>query len=144
MSSVSHDTLPTQADLLPAGKLPLELLAELLAGLPTASPQLLLGPAAGEDAAVIDFAPGGERVLVAKSDPITFATDEIGYYAVNICVNDLAVTGATPRFYLPTLLAACGRRGRGAGAAHLSADRRQRAQRWTSSSRAGTAKSRMR
>lgn len=93
---------------LPAGKLPLDLLSELLAGLPTASPQLLLGPAAGEDAAVIDFAPGAERVLVAKSDPITFATDEIGYYAVNICVNDLAVTGATPRFYLPTLLLPAG------------------------------------
>ncbi len=58
----------------------------------------------GEDAAVIDFAPGSDRLLVAKSDPITFATDEIGYYAVNVCANDLAVTGATPRFYLPTLL----------------------------------------
>ncbi len=93
---------------LPAGKLPLSLLAELLSELPTASPELLLGPAAGEDAAVIDFAPGGDRVLVAKSDPITFATDEIGYYAVNICVNDLAVTGARPRFYLPTLLLPAG------------------------------------
>ncbi|MEZ4583565.1 MAG: AIR synthase related protein [Caldilineaceae bacterium] len=57
----------------------------------------------GEDAAVVDFAPGA-RLLVAKSDPITFATDEIGFYAVNVCANDLAVTGATPRFYLPTLL----------------------------------------
>jgi hydrogenase maturation factor len=69
---------------------------------------LLLGPSAGEDAAVIDFAPGDARVLVAKSDPITFATDEIGFYAVNVCVNDLAVTGATPRFYLPTLLLPAG------------------------------------
>jgi hydrogenase expression/formation protein HypE len=93
---------------LPAGKLPLTLLSELLDALPTDSPQLLLGPSAGEDAAVIDFAHGDERVLVVKSDPITFATDEIGYYAVNICVNDLAVTGATPRFYLPTLLMPAG------------------------------------
>ena len=87
-----------------AGKLPADLLADLLANLPIRHPQLLLGPAVGEDAAVIDFAPGSDRLLVAKSDPITFATDEIGYYAVNVCANDLAVTGATPRFYLPTLL----------------------------------------
>lgn len=72
--------------------------------LPTADPQLLLGPAVGEDAAVIKLAHDGETLLVAKSDPITFATNEIGYYAVNVCANDLAVTGATPRFYLPTIL----------------------------------------
>lgn len=94
-----HRTSP-----LVAGKLPADLLADLLADLPTRHPQLLLGPAVGEDASVIDFAPGHEQVLVAKSDPITFATDEIGYYAVNVCANDLAVTGATPRFYMPILL----------------------------------------
>jgi hydrogenase expression/formation protein HypE len=88
--------------LLAGGKLPSALLNRLLSSLPTEHPQLLLGPGVGEDAAVIEFTPG--RLLVAKSDPITFATDEIGYYAVNVCANDLAVTGATPRFYLPTLL----------------------------------------
>jgi hydrogenase maturation factor len=92
---------------LPSGKLPATLLAKLLQKLPTHDPALVLGPAVGEDAAVIDFAPG-ERLLVAKSDPITFATDEIGYYAVNVCANDLAVTGATPRFFLPTILLPAG------------------------------------
>lgn len=86
------------------GKIPHALLGELLGNLPTTHPALLLGPAVGEDAAVIDFASGSEQLLVAKSDPITFATDEIGYYAVNVCANDLAVTGAIPRFYLPTVL----------------------------------------
>lgn len=89
---------------LAAGKLPAPLLTELLVELPTTDPALLVGPSVGEDAAVIDFAPGAARLLVAKSDPITFATDEIGYYAVHVCANDLAVTGATPRFYLPTVL----------------------------------------
>lgn len=89
---------------LQAGKLPHTLLATLLAGLPTQDPQLLLGPSVGEDAAVIDFDAGSDRLLVVKSDPITFATDQIGYYAVNVCANDLAVTGATPRFFLPTVL----------------------------------------
>ena len=126
---------------LPAGKLPLSLLAELLSELPTASPELLLGPAAGEDAAVIDFAPGGDRVLVAKSDPITFATDEIGYYAVNICVNDLAVTGATAALLFADALAAGGRcsTSRKCGAFFGRSDRR--AQRWTLWSRADTARS---
>lgn len=78
-----------------------------MAGLPTRDPQLLLGPAVGEDAAVIDLG-AGDTLLVAKSDPITFATDEIGHYAVHVCANDLAVTGATPRFYLPTLLLPAG------------------------------------
>lgn len=94
---------------LPAGKLPPALLTRLLAQLPTEHPQLILGPAVGEDAAVIDWGNNPDQLLVAKSDPITFATDEIGYYAVNVCANDLAVTGALPLFYLPTILLPAGR-----------------------------------
>ena len=89
---------------LPSGKLPPSLLASLIAALPTDSARLLLGPKVGEDAAVIEFGVDDERLLVVKSDPITFATAEIGYYAVNVCANDLAVTGAQPLFYLPTIL----------------------------------------
>ena len=88
---------------IPTGKLPADLLAQLIAALPTADPHLYLGPGVGEDAAVIELS-GAEILLAAKSDPITFATDEIGYYAVNVCANDLAVCGARPRFYLPTVL----------------------------------------
>lgn len=98
----------SQIQPLPAGKLPAALLARLLGDLPTQHPQLVLGPAVGEDAAVIAWDREGEQLLVAKSDPITFATDEIGYYAVNVCANDLGVTGARPLFYLPTLLLPAG------------------------------------
>ncbi len=91
-----------EARSLPGGKVPGDLLAQLLSQLPTEDPRLLLGPGVGEDAAVLDL--DAPQLLVAKSDPITFATDEIGYYAVNVCANDLAVTGARPLFYLPTLL----------------------------------------
>ena len=94
--------LPPLYDSLTTGKLPYLILARLLAQLPTTHPRLLLGPGVGEDAAVIDFP--ADHLLVAKSDPITFATDAIGYYAVNVCANDLAVTGATSLFYLPTVL----------------------------------------
>jgi hydrogenase maturation factor len=42
--------------------------------------------------------------LVLKSDPITFATDSIGQYAVLINANDIATSGARPRWLLTTLL----------------------------------------
>src|SRR5918999_3384366 len=46
----------------------------------------------------------GDRYLVATTDPITFATDELGWYAVHVNANDLAVRGARPRWFLATLL----------------------------------------
>ncbi len=87
---------------LPTGKLPLGLLDNLLNKYTGSSdPRVLVGPRLGEDAAVIDF---GETLLVAKTDPITFATDEIGYYAIHVSANDIATMGATPKWYLPTVL----------------------------------------
>ena len=84
-----------------AGKLPLDLLSELLGRVPIDDPRVVLGPRPGEDAALIDF---GDRYLVAKTDPITFATDLIGWYTVQVNANDLAVMGATPRWLMVTLL----------------------------------------
>jgi hydrogenase maturation factor len=55
----------------------------------------------GEDAAIIDM---GGRYLIAKSDPITFATDAIGYYAVVVNANDIATRGGQPKWFLATLL----------------------------------------
>jgi hydrogenase maturation factor len=63
--------------------------------------RVLIGPQLGEDAAVIDM---GDRLLLAKADPITFATDAIGYYAVTVNANDIAAMGGTPRWFLATLL----------------------------------------
>ena len=92
-------------DFLPAGKLPNPTLDALLRSLRSTDPRLVVGPQAGVDAAVIDF---GSTYLVVKTDPITFATDEIGWYAVNINANDIAVMGATPRWFLATLLLPAG------------------------------------
>ena len=86
---------------LKAGKLPAELLARLLARLPGDS-RLLLGPGIGRDAAAIDL--GAGRVLVAAADPVTFATEEIGAYAVHVNANDVACLGARPAWFLPTVL----------------------------------------
>ena len=85
----------------PPGKLPAEHLARLLGRYSRPDSRLVIGPRPGEDVAVIDM---GDRYLVAKSDPITFATDEIGRYVVNINANDIACSGATPRWFLATLL----------------------------------------
>ncbi len=87
--------------MLPVGKLPPEVLARLLEQAPADDPRVLLRPGIGLDCAVID---AGPDLLVFKSDPITFATDEIGWYLVQVNANDLATTGATPRWLLLTLL----------------------------------------
>jgi hydrogenase maturation factor len=46
----------------------------------------------------------GDKVLIVATDPITFATDEIGYYSVMVNANDVAATGAEPRWYTVTIL----------------------------------------
>lgn len=91
---------------LPAGKLPTDLLAALLARLPRHDPRVMLGPGIGYDAAVLDM---GDRYLVAKTDPITFATQDIGWYAVNVNANDVACLGARPRWFMVTALLPEGR-----------------------------------
>ncbi len=97
--------MPAHSHLLPAGKLPLPLLEKLLNRFAPSDPRIVVGPRTGEDAAVFDF---GDRYLVAKTDPITFATSEIGWYAVNVNANDVAVMGATPRWFLATVLLPAG------------------------------------
>lgn len=87
---------------LPAGKLPQQMLAELLAKVAHRDPRVLVGPGIGRDAAVIDA--GGPRLLIAKSDPITFATELIGWYAVHVNANDIACTGGKPTWFLATAL----------------------------------------
>ena len=83
------------------GKFPPQLLERLLAKEGVSDPRVLLGPKVGEDAAVIDM---GDRLLVAKSDPVTFASDAIGWYSVQVNANDIACTGGVPKWFLATLL----------------------------------------
>ena len=87
--------------ILPVGKLNLDLLRDLLARCPCSDPRVLVGPGIGEDVAVVELE---DRCLVLKTDPITFATDQIGWYAVHVNANDIATSGASPRWFLATLL----------------------------------------
>lgn len=86
---------------LPAGKLPVDLLRRLLARHAMDDPRVIVGPGVGVDAAVIEM---GDRCLVVKTDPVTFAADEIGWYAVHVNANDVACCGAAPRWFLATVL----------------------------------------
>jgi hydrogenase expression/formation protein HypE len=91
---------------LPLGKLPPELLERILKQAPSFDERLFLGPGTGLDCAVLDY---GDRFLVLKTDPITFVSDEIGWYLVQINTNDIATTGAVPKWLLVTALLPEGR-----------------------------------
>lgn len=86
---------------LPTGKLNYDLLGRILADFPAADPRVVVGPRVGEDAAVIDM---GDRYLIVTADPITFTAENIGYYAINVNANDIAVRGARPLWFLATIL----------------------------------------
>jgi len=83
------------------GKIPARLLEELLAELPPGPPEVLVGPRLGEDGCAIEL-PGG--VLVAATDPVTFTADQIGRWSVVVNANDVAVSGARPRWFLAVVL----------------------------------------
>ena len=85
---------------LPVGKLKHDFLKQLLPS-DNKSASVVVGPQLGEDAAVIAL---GDNYLVATSDPITFATEDIGWYVVCVNSNDIAAMGAVPKWLLVTLL----------------------------------------
>jgi hydrogenase maturation factor len=65
----------------------------------THDPSVLVGPGVGRDAAAIAV---GDRVVVAKSDPITFASEGGVEHLVDVNANDIACMGAVPRWLLVT------------------------------------------
>jgi hydrogenase maturation factor len=83
------------------GKLPPELLRELLRSDAPVPSELRLGPAVGEDACAVDVPAG---TLVAATDPITLTGSEVGSFAVTINANDVAVMGVRPRWFMAAVL----------------------------------------
>lgn len=88
-------------NILPPGKLDPKFLSKLLTRYTTIDETVMIGPGIGIDATVIDQ---GNFYLIAKTDPITFVTENIGYYTVNINANDIACMGGIPRWFLSTIL----------------------------------------
>lgn len=83
-------------------KLPADMLRPWLESLAITDRAVVVGGALGEDAAVIDT--GGPELLVATTDPITFASEDVGHYLLAVNGNDLAAMGAEPRWLLATVL----------------------------------------
>ena len=84
---------------LPPGKLAPDFLARLIeSSLPA---EVVLGPRIGEDACAIEIEAG---TLVAATDPITLTGAGVGAHAVAVNANDVAVTGARPRWFLACVL----------------------------------------
>jgi hydrogenase maturation factor len=84
------------------GKIPVDLLEKyVFPRIGRGHPAVRLGPSYGEDSAVIEI---GGLVLVTHVDPITAAGRLVGWLSVHIAANDVAVTGAEPRWILTTIL----------------------------------------
>ncbi len=86
------------------GKLDIDTLKKFLERNTILDPRVVVGPKIGEDAAAIDLGKESDLCWVVTSDPITFTTEEIGYYGVVVNLNDIATMGAIPRWFLATLL----------------------------------------
>ncbi|AHF99934.1 hydrogenase expression protein [Halostagnicola larsenii XH-48] len=74
---------------------PADLLEHVFGRTGAADETVLQGPADGEDAAAVDW-PGG--TLVVSSDPISLAASQVGTLGVHVACNDVAASGADPRW----------------------------------------------
>ncbi|MCC6502752.1 MAG: AIR synthase family protein [Deltaproteobacteria bacterium] len=86
---------------LKTGKLPVKLLGRLLKKYAGSARGLVVGPSIGMDAAVLEI---NGTLIAAKSDPVTFVSDNSGEYAVYVNANDIAVMGGAPRWFLASVL----------------------------------------
>lgn len=87
----------------PSGKLSPEALARsVFANSGAHRPEVLVGPAVGEDAAVIEWPAG--RLMVFASDPIVGAARGAGRLLVRVNANDIASKGGEPAFIAVTLI----------------------------------------
>jgi len=84
-----------------SGKLPPRQLERLLRWRGARDRRVLVGPGCGVDAAVIAV---GRHRLILKADPVTFTARRVGWYAVHVNANDVAVMGGRPAWFQPTIL----------------------------------------
>lgn len=64
--------------------------------------EVLVGPAVGQDCAVVQVAP--DEVLVMSTDPITGTVKDLGSHSIHITANDLAASGAEPVGVMLTIM----------------------------------------
>jgi hydrogenase expression/formation protein HypE len=86
----------------PTGKVPYRtLINTVFKHLGARSSSVIVGPAIGEDAAVIAV---GKKVVVVTTDPVTGAIKDVGWISVHVNANDVATRGVKPRWYLGSIL----------------------------------------
>lgn len=83
---------------LPLGKLNNKLLIKILNDIKNEG----LSPKIGEDSATINIR--SDNNLLLSSDPITFDSENIGEYILDICANDIYAAGGEPKWFLLTIL----------------------------------------
>jgi len=84
------------------GKVPAEILQKIVfKHLGTKRSDVVLGPAVGEDAAIVK---AGEMTLVTATDPVTGAEEWLGWLAVNVSANDVATCGVKPHWFSSSIL----------------------------------------
>ena len=90
------------------GKIPPEtLLRTVYANLGKTDKRVLVGPGIGRDSAAVKQ---NGTILVFTTDPITGTPSHIGQHSVEINANDIATTGARPKWYMCTILLPVGTR----------------------------------
>lgn len=87
---------------LPSGKVPIEVLQSIIfRHLGARRKEVILGPRVGVDGAVVEV---GNKSLIVSMDPITGASERIGWLAVNVNANDIATFGVRPTLFSSCLL----------------------------------------
>jgi hydrogenase maturation factor len=87
---------------LPSGKVPVEVLQNIiLKHLGVKRREVVLGPRVGVDGAVVKI---GNKVLISAMDPITGASERIGWLVVNVNANDIATFGVHPTLFSSCIL----------------------------------------
>src|SRR3972149_11910543 len=87
---------------LPPGKIPIDILKDVVfKNLGAARSEVVLGPSAGVDGAVLDV---GTKNAIVSMDPITGAVERIGWEAININANDVATFGVEPAFFFSCIM----------------------------------------
>jgi hydrogenase expression/formation protein HypE len=91
---------------LPPGKIPVDLLKDVVfKNLGATRSEVILGPKAGVDGAVIDM---GSKDAIVSMDPITGAVERIGWEAININANDISTFGVEPAFFFSCIMLPAG------------------------------------
>lgn len=83
------------------GKLPNRFLTYLLEKYTDKDKNVIFGSKIGTDCAIFKTK---TKTIFSKTDPITLTSKDIGFYLVNINVNDIVVMGGVPTYFLCTLL----------------------------------------